>query len=44
MTEADKGSAKSIADRVTGDRRPRADQATGNIKQAGAKIEDASGH
>ena len=28
----------------TGSRRLRADQAEGNIKQAGAKIKDASGH
>ena len=28
----------------TGSRRLRADQATGNIKQAGANIKDASGH
>lgn len=37
-----------MAGRVTGSRRlraeGRADQATGNIKQAGAKIEEASRH
>jgi hypothetical protein len=32
-----------VAAVVTGSRRLRADQATGNIKQAGAKIKDASG-
>ena len=41
-------SAKRMVGRVTGSRRLRAegpaDQATGNIKQAGAKIKDASGH
>ena len=40
--------AKRMAGRVTGSRslraEGRADQATGNIKQAGAKIKDASGH
>jgi uncharacterized protein YjbJ (UPF0337 family) len=44
MTEAVKGSANSMAGRITGSRRLRSSQATGNIKQAGAKIEDASGH
>ena len=47
-TEAVKGSSKRMAGRVTGSRslraEGRADQATGNIKQAGAKIKDASGH
>lgn len=46
--EAVKGSAKRMVGRVTGSRRlraeGRADQATGDIKQAGAKIKDASGH
>jgi uncharacterized protein YjbJ (UPF0337 family) len=46
--EAVKGSAKRMVGRVAGSRRlraeGRADQATGNIKQAGAKIKDASGH
>ena len=46
--EAAKGSAKRMAGRVTGSRRlraeGRADQAKGNLKQAGAKIKDASGH
>ena len=46
--EAVKGSAKKMAGRVTGSRRlraeGRADQAKGDIKQAGAKIKDASGH
>jgi uncharacterized protein YjbJ (UPF0337 family) len=46
--EAVKGSAKKMAGRVTGSRRLRAegrvDQAKGDIKQAGAKIKDASGH
>jgi uncharacterized protein YjbJ (UPF0337 family) len=45
--EAVKGSAKRIFGGVTGSRRlraeGRADQAKGNIKQAGAKIKDASG-
>jgi CsbD-like len=40
--------SKRMAGRVTGSRslraEGRADQATGNIKQAGAKIKDASGH
>jgi uncharacterized protein YjbJ (UPF0337 family) len=47
-TEAVKGSAKRMAGRITGSRRlrteGRADQAMGNIKQAGAEIKDASGH
>jgi uncharacterized protein YjbJ (UPF0337 family) len=46
--EAVKGSAKRMAGRVTGSRRlrteGRADQAKGNLKQAGAKIKDATGH
>ena len=46
--EAVKGSAKRMDGRITGSRRlrteGRADQAKGNIKQAGAKIKDASGH
>jgi uncharacterized protein YjbJ (UPF0337 family) len=42
-TEVVKGSAKSLVGRVTGSRRLRAVQAPGNIKQAGAKIKDASG-
>jgi uncharacterized protein YjbJ (UPF0337 family) len=46
--EAVKGSAKRMAGRITGSRRlrteGRADQAKGNIKQAGAKVKDASGH
>jgi uncharacterized protein YjbJ (UPF0337 family) len=46
--EAVKGSAKKMAGRVTGSRRlrteGRVDQAKGDIKQAGAKIKDASGH
>jgi uncharacterized protein YjbJ (UPF0337 family) len=45
--EAVKGSVKRMADRMTGSRRlraeGRADQAKGDIKQAGAKIKDASG-
>jgi uncharacterized protein YjbJ (UPF0337 family) len=45
--EAAKGSAKRMAGRVAGSRRlraeGRADQAAGNIQQAGAKIKDASG-
>jgi uncharacterized protein YjbJ (UPF0337 family) len=45
--EAVKGSAKRTAGRLTGSRRlraeGRADQAKGDIKQAGAKIKDASG-
>ena len=43
--EAVKGGAKKTAGRLTGSRRLRADgrgdQATGNLKQAGAKIKDA---
>jgi uncharacterized protein YjbJ (UPF0337 family) len=46
--EAVKGSAKKTAGRLTGSRRLRAegrgDQAGGNIKQAGVKLKDASGH
>jgi uncharacterized protein YjbJ (UPF0337 family) len=46
--ETFKGSVKKMAGRVTGSRRlrteGRADQAKGDIKQAGAKIKDASGH
>jgi uncharacterized protein YjbJ (UPF0337 family) len=47
--EVVKGRAKRIAGRVTGSRRLRAEgrvgQAKGgDIKQAGAKIKDASGH
>jgi uncharacterized protein YjbJ (UPF0337 family) len=45
--EAVKGSAKRMVGRLTGSRRlraeGRADQAKGNIKQAGAKLKDASG-
>ena len=51
---SDSGSGHALSQRqrmvgrVTGSRRlraeGRADQATGNIKQAGAKIKDASGH
>ena len=45
--ETFKGSVKKMAGRVTGSRRLRAegrgDQAKGDIKQAGAKIKDASG-
>jgi uncharacterized protein YjbJ (UPF0337 family) len=45
--EAVKGSAKRMVGRLTGSRRVqaegRADQAKGDIKQAGAKIKDASG-
>ena len=45
--ETFKGSVKKMAGRVTGSRRLRAegrgDQAKGGIKQAGAKIKDASG-
>jgi len=45
--EAVKGSAKRMAGRLTGSRRlraeGRADQAKGDVKQAGAKIKDASG-
>jgi uncharacterized protein YjbJ (UPF0337 family) len=43
-----KGSVKKMVGRLTGSRRLRAegrvDQAKGDIKQAGAKIKDASGH
>ena len=46
--ETFKGSVKKMAGRVTGSRRLRAegrvDEATGDIKQAEAKIKDASGH
>jgi uncharacterized protein YjbJ (UPF0337 family) len=46
--EAVKGGAKRMVGRLTGSRRlraeGRADQAKGNIKQAGAKIKDAAGH
>jgi uncharacterized protein YjbJ (UPF0337 family) len=45
--EAVKGSTKKMVGRLTGSRRlqaeGRADQAKGDIKQAGAKIKDASG-
>jgi uncharacterized protein YjbJ (UPF0337 family) len=45
--ETVKGSAKRMFGRLTGSRRlrteGRADQAQGDIKQAGAKIKDASG-
>jgi uncharacterized protein YjbJ (UPF0337 family) len=45
--EAVKGSAKRMVGRLTGSRRlraeGRADQATGNLKQAGTKIKDAAG-
>jgi uncharacterized protein YjbJ (UPF0337 family) len=45
--EAVKGSAKRMAGRLTGSRRlraeGRADQAKGDVKQAGAKINDAPG-
>lgn len=48
QAETIKGGAKRMIGRLTGSRRlrteGRADQAKGNIKQAGAKIEDASGH
>ena len=44
--EAVKGSAKRMIGRLTGSRRlrteGRADQAKGNLKQAGAKIKDAT--
>ena len=43
--EAIKGSVKELIGRVTGSRRlrteGRADQAKGNLKQAGAKVKDA---
>jgi uncharacterized protein YjbJ (UPF0337 family) len=46
--ETAKGSAKRMVGRLTGSRRLRAegrgDQVKGDIKQAGAKIKDASGH
>ena len=46
--ETFKGSVKKMVGRVTGSRRLRAegrvDEATGDIKQAGAKVEDASGN
>jgi uncharacterized protein YjbJ (UPF0337 family) len=46
--EAVKGSVKRMVGRLTGSRRlraeGRADQAKGNIKQAGAKIKDAARH
>jgi uncharacterized protein YjbJ (UPF0337 family) len=43
--ETAKGGAKRMFGRLTGSRREgRADQAKGDIKQAGAKIKDASGH
>ena len=46
--EAAKGGAKRMIGRITGSRRQRAegraDQAKGNLKQAGAKIKDAAGH
>ena len=45
--EAVKGGAKRMVGRLTGSRRlrakGRADQAKGNLKQAGAKIKDALG-
>jgi uncharacterized protein YjbJ (UPF0337 family) len=47
MAEAVKGGVKRMAGRITGSRRlraeGRADQAKGDIKQAGAKLKDASG-
>jgi uncharacterized protein YjbJ (UPF0337 family) len=47
-TETIKGSVEKMVGRVTGSRRlqaeGRVDQGQGDIKQAGAKIEDASGH
>jgi uncharacterized protein YjbJ (UPF0337 family) len=46
--EAIKGSVKEMVGRVTGSRRlrteGRVDRAKGDIKQAGAKVKDASGH
>ena len=46
--EAVKGTARRMADRVAGSRRLRAEgragPATGDIKQAEAKIKNASGH
>ena len=45
--ETVKGSVKKMVGRVTGSRRlrteGRADQAKGDVKQAGAKIKDATG-
>jgi uncharacterized protein YjbJ (UPF0337 family) len=45
--EAIKGSLKELVGRVTGSRRPRTegrvDRAKGALKQAGAKVKDASG-
>ena len=47
-TEAVKGSVKKTVGRLTGSRRlrakGRADQAKGNLKQAGAKVKDALKH
>jgi uncharacterized protein YjbJ (UPF0337 family) len=47
QAEVAKGSAKRMLGRLTGSRRlsteGRADQAKGDIKQAGAKIKDATG-
>jgi uncharacterized protein YjbJ (UPF0337 family) len=46
--EAIKGSVKEMVGRVTGSRRLRTegriDRAKGALKQAGAKVKDASGH
>jgi uncharacterized protein YjbJ (UPF0337 family) len=46
--ETVKGSVKKMVGRVTGSRRlrteGRVDQAKGDIKQAGAKVKDATGH
>jgi uncharacterized protein YjbJ (UPF0337 family) len=46
--EAVKGTVKKTAGRLTGSRRlraeGRADQAKGNLKQAGAKVKDAVKH
>jgi len=46
--ESVKGGAKRMLGRLTGSRRlraeGRADEAKGNLKQAGAKIKDAAGH
>jgi uncharacterized protein YjbJ (UPF0337 family) len=46
--ETFKGRTKRMVGRLTGSRRlrteGRADQVKGDIKQAGAKIKDASGH
>jgi uncharacterized protein YjbJ (UPF0337 family) len=46
--ETVKGSVKKMVGRATGSRRlrteGRVDQAKGDIKQAGAKVKDASGH